>query len=83
MARKIIQVGNSLAVTIPRDFVKKIEAETGASVTVDANSTTGRMVVDFPMVLRDSDNVVDTEVYKAAKGLLKRYLPAFKELARK
>ena len=83
MFQKVIKVGNSYAVTIPRKFIEFLQFPQEGVVKVNQYPQKGRIVVDF---LKDEDTVeevVDKEVYRVAKQLLKRYLPAFKELAKK
>ncbi len=82
MLQKIIQVGNSYAVTIPKSIIDAYGADKDKIVNVYEEPKNKRVVISF-MTEENTDEVVDTEVYQVAKKLLKRYLPAFKELARK
>lgn len=45
MLQKVIKVGNSLAVTIPRDFLNKAKIEAGDNVYVDVDKSTDVLVV--------------------------------------
>lgn len=82
MLQKIIQVGNSYAVTIPKSIIDAYGAAKEKFVNLYEEPKKRRVVISF--VTEDStDEIVDPKVYKVAKNLLKRYLPAFKELARK
>ena len=45
--QKIIKTGNSLAVTIPSDFVKTIGIKAGQNVTVKVNPETGEVTYTF------------------------------------
>lgn len=80
MVQKIIQVGNSLAITIPSGFVKEVGLQAGQTVRVNQDSDTQILTVQ---PIQKAVSHVDTEVYAVAENLLKRYLPAFKELAKK
>lgn len=44
---KIIKAGNSLAITIPAKFIKKIGAKLGDEVTVNTKPEKGKLVVSF------------------------------------
>jgi len=78
MMKKLIKVGNSQALTISKDILH--EVGNVDIVKVHFESSKKRMIVDF-----NQEDVVDTivnpEVYKVAKNLLKKYRAAFTELA--
>lgn len=82
MVQKIIQVGNSYAVTIPKSVIDSFGATKEEFVNVYEEPKRRRVIISF-MKEETVDSVVDPEVYQVAKRLLKRYLPAFKELAKK
>lgn len=82
MLQKMIQVGNSYAVTIPRSIIDAYGVANEKFVNLSEEPKNKRVVISF-MSKNSTDEIVDPEVYKVAKSLLKRYLPAFKELARK
>lgn len=80
MIQKLITVGNSKALTISKDILKEVGDVDIANVNFDP--TKKRLTVDFGKQ-ETVDNVVDPEVYKVAKSILKRYNKAFAELAKK
>lgn len=82
MLQKIIQVGNSYAVTIPKNTLDSFGVSKTDFVNVYEEPKKKRVVISF-MSEQETEDVVDAEVYQVAKNLLKRYLPAFKELAKK
>ena len=45
--QKIIKTGNSLAVTIPADFVKSIGIKAGEEVKVEVEPEKGRIICNF------------------------------------
>lgn len=45
--QKIIKTGNSLAVTIPAEFVKAVGVKAGRQVQVIAQPETGQMIYTF------------------------------------
>lgn len=81
MTQKLIRVGNSYAITISKKFLDALNFPQEGVVHVSSDEKKGKMVIDFAH--NETEDVVDTEVYAVAKNLLKRYLPAFKELAKK
>ena len=83
MLQKVIIVGNSYAVTIPKGFVESFNLPKEGFVDVYEEPKKGRIILDFTKEKDMVEGVVDNEVYKVAKQLLRRYLPAFKELAKK
>lgn len=83
MLQKVIQVGNSYAIIIPKSLVESFGLTKGVSVDILEEPKKGRLVLDFNGARDLVNDVVDKEVYKVAKQLLRRYLPAFKELAKK
>ncbi len=82
MLQKIIQVGNSYAVTIPKSIIDAYGAAKEKIVNVYEEPKNKRVVISF-MTEENTEEIVDSEVYQVAKKLLKRYLSAFKELANK
>jgi antitoxin component of MazEF toxin-antitoxin module len=85
MVQKIIKVGNSYALTIPRELVKALNLTDANIVEVETDTDNGTMTVDFQPAeqLENTATIIDPEIYEVAKQLLKRYLPALKELSSK
>lgn len=44
---KIIQTGNSLAVTIPKKFVQVMGLKKGATVKIETHPHTGQVILNF------------------------------------
>lgn len=82
MLQKIIQVGNSYAVTIPKSIIDAYAIAERKFVNLYEEPKSRKVIISF-ITGDTTGEVVDPEIYKVAKSLLKRYLPAFKELARK
>lgn len=72
MTQKIIQVGNSAAVLIPKSVLKENGLKIGSTVSFIIEKTKKK----------PKTSVIDKEVYAVGNDLLKRYLPAFKKLAK-
>ncbi len=78
--QKLINVGNSKAITISSQVLKQVGDVDVAKVQFEPDKK--RLIIDFnPQEI--VDEVIDPEVYKVAKSLLKRYKGAFAELAKK
>jgi antitoxin component of MazEF toxin-antitoxin module len=82
MAQKITKVGNSAAVIIPKIVLEQSGLKIGSTVNVAYKADFGNMVIEIPKKRTRTDVIIDREVYAVANDLLKRYLPAFKTLAR-
>lgn len=82
MIRKIIRVGNSAAITIPKSILKESGVKVGAKVNVSYKADMGHVILEVPRKRTSTQVIIDKEVYAVANDLLKRYLPAFKKLAR-
>ena len=72
MLQKIIKVGNSAAVLIPKSVLTTENLKIGDTIDITINTPRKKT----------AKTVVDKEVYAVATDLLKRYLPAFKKLAK-
>lgn len=80
MEQKVIQVGNSFAVTLPRDFVKKKNLKAGQKVFVEADAdmdmvqirTNNRAVVSLTPEFKHWLDRVTEEYEHAIKELAKR-----------
>lgn len=82
MLQKIIQVGNSAAITIPKSFLGEINGRIGEKVRVEMDAKKMRLLVSWPQA-KKSTEVINPEVYQTAKRLLQRYKRAFEALAQK
>lgn len=69
MKQKIIKVGNSAAVLLPKSILISEGLKIGS-------------IIDFDIKKTQKKTIVDQEVFTVANDLLKRYLPAFKKLAK-
>jgi len=72
MTQKIIQVGNSAALLIPKSVLEEKGLKIGSMVDY---------TIEKPQK-KTRPSVIDKEVYAVGNDLLKRYLPAFKKLAK-
>lgn len=72
MTQKIIRVGNSAAIIIPKSLLD----EKGLKIGSVVNYT-----IEKPRKITQN-TLIDKEVYAVGNDLLRRYLPAFKKLAK-
>ncbi|MBI2430784.1 MAG: AbrB/MazE/SpoVT family DNA-binding domain-containing protein [Candidatus Levybacteria bacterium] len=82
MLQKVIQVGNSYAVTIPRGFADEIGIKPGQKVRVDEDFDTETLTV-VPVESKIVKGSLTPEFLKWLKGFNARYKDALKELAKK
>jgi putative addiction module antidote len=74
MAQKIIKVGNSLAVTIPRGFVKKAGWKAGDEVVFEGDSDMG------VMLLKDKSSAYNAKLTPEFKEWLDDFTEKNKDL---
>lgn len=79
--QKVIKVGNSAAITLSKDMLEEMGFNVGDFVEVISDPKSSKLVVESVKEKGRIKEIVDPEVYKTAKSLLNRYLPAFKKLA--
>ena len=82
MKQKIIKGGNSAAVIIPKAVLEESGVKIGSSVNVAYKADMGHVILEIPRKYTATNTIIDREVYAVGNDLLKRYLPAFKKLAR-
>lgn len=81
MERKIVQVGSSLAVTLPAEVVHEFKLKKGQTVDVSVHPTTGAVTVR-PGIKYFDDGKVTKRFERIAEEVAHRYDEAFRELAK-
>jgi antitoxin component of MazEF toxin-antitoxin module len=81
MKRKLVQIGQSLAVTLPAEVVKEFELQKGESVEVSIHPKTGAVTIR-PGVKYFEDGKVTTRFDRVAEKVRKKYDKAFEKLAK-
>lgn len=76
MIQKVLNVGTSAAVTIPKRSLKELGLKIGDSVTVTLNPTTRRVYIE-------PATSVDKETIAWARGFVEKHHSALKALAKK
>ena len=81
MARKIVQTGSSLAVTLPKDIVDRLDLKKGDEVEVSAHPLDGTIVIR-PPVRHFANGKVTKELRSKTTDLVKRRAKLYRELAK-
>jgi len=80
MERKLVQIGSSLAVTLPSEVVKEFKLKKGQEVEVSVHPTTG--AVTLRLGVKEFENGRVTKRFETmADGLLKRRARLYRKLA--
>lgn len=77
MIQKVMKVGSSAAVTIPKKSLEELGLKIGDTVTLTIDSQSKQIVIG------PSTSVVDREIVDWAKEFIERYRPALKALSKK
>lgn len=81
MKRKLVQAGNSLAVTLPAEIVETFSLKKGQTVELSVHPQSGAITIRAGIPLIDGGKV--SRRFKAAlDGLLARRAEAYRELAK-
>lgn len=78
MTQKVLQIGSSAGVTIPKDFLKELGLKIGDRVTVKSDLKQGRLVI-----LPVRKGKVDFELLDWTDRFIDQYRPALKALSQK
>ena len=81
MERKLVQVGSSLAVTLPADVVKEFKLRKGQSVDVNVHPMTGVVSIK-PGMKHFEDGKVTRKFRQKVAETLEKYDSAFKRLSK-
>jgi len=81
--QKMIRVGNSWAITIPKAFLDQTKTNKDQLIGIAQDPQKKQILLDFEQEDILIEEAIDKDVYAIGKKLLKHYLPAFKELAQK
>ncbi len=80
MKRKLVKVGNSLAVTLPNDLVKGLKLKPGLEVDLTVDSAQEAISVRFPPQYF-AQGKVTPEYRRVVEKVLDEYAEAWKRLA--
>ncbi len=80
MLQKVLKLGNSLGVTLPRDFVVKNKIKSGSHVAVLASNGSITFSTNVPEASK-YEMIADNEFTQLVKEVESRYKNALDELA--
>ena len=81
MRRKLVQIGSSLAVTLPSEVVKEFKLKKGQEVDVTVHPRTGAVTIRAG-IRYFAGGKVTNEFREIAERIRKRHDSAFRELAK-
>jgi antitoxin component of MazEF toxin-antitoxin module len=81
MQRQLVQIGKSLAVTLPSEVVKELKLKKGQPVEVSVHPTSGAVTIR-PGIKYFDDGKVTRRFKEQSEEVRRRYDSAFRELAR-
>ena len=81
MERKLVQIGSSLAVTLPSEVVKEFKLRKGHKVEVSVHPMTGAVTIR-PGIKYYENGKVTKRFREEAEKLLRRRAPLYRELAK-
>ncbi len=82
MQRKIFAVGNSKGVSIPAEYLTKLDLAAGAEVDVTLDEDHDRIVI-APVRAKKFPKGIDRAFVAQVNEFIEQYRPALKELAKK
>lgn len=82
MLQKVLKVGSSAAVVIPKKSLKELGIAVGDMVNVSINERTKKISVQAHLVSA-TPSAVDSELMAWTKKFIDRYRPALEALAKK
>jgi antitoxin component of MazEF toxin-antitoxin module len=82
MLRKVFRTGNSLVLSLPREFQEYLDIREGAEVEVNLDRD-NRQVIIKPVELSPGASGVDEKFAHQVAEFIEQYRPALEELAKK
>lgn len=81
MTRKLVQIGTSLGVTLPKENLVGLGIRVGDNIDIRVDGERGVIVLE--PVRRKKRKAKNTEVLQWTKKFIERYRPALEALAKK
>ena len=82
MHRKVCSIGNSKGVSIPAEFLGKLELAVGSEVDVSLDETASKIIIE-PIRKKKYPRGIDKKFVSQVNDFIMKYEPALKELAKK
>lgn len=81
MQRKIFRSGNSMVVSLPKDYLELVGLEEGAKVSVIVDENENNIIIS-PITPKLIAEGVDEEFARQVSEFIERYRPALEALAK-
>ena len=82
MSQKIIKIGTSLGITLPKSLLEYLGVSVGERIETKRDEKTGRVYLE-PVTKKGDAYVPDTENIEWTKKFIEQYRPALEELSDK
>jgi antitoxin MazE len=82
MHRKVCTIGNSKGISIPADFLGRLDLSVGSEVDVRLDDTESRIIIE-PVRKPRYPKGLDREFVSQVNEFIEKYEPALKALAKK
>ncbi len=82
MQRKVFAVGNSKGVSIPTEYLAKLDLAVGSEVNVTLDENSDRIMIE-PLRKPRRPRGINEKFASQVDDFIEKYKPALKELARK
>lgn len=82
MQRKVFSVGNSKGVSIPIEYLTRLDLGAGSEVNVTLDEERDRILIE-PVRKRRAPKGVDRKFVSQVNEFIEKYRPALNELAKK
>lgn len=82
MRRKICMIGNSYGVSIPKEFLEKLQLTPGTQVEIKVDEKAKKIIIE-PSIRASFQDAVDKEFALQVNDFIEHYKSALKALAKK
>lgn len=82
MHRKVCAIGNSKGVSIPAEFLGRLDLSVGSEIDVRLDETGSRIILE-PVRKKRYPKGLDREFVSQVNDFIEKYEPALKELSKK
>lgn len=82
MQRKVLAVGNSKGVSIPAEYLARLELAVGSEVSITLDEPHGRILIQ-PLRRPRTPKGLNRNFVNQVNEFIERYRPALEELAKK
>lgn len=83
LTQKLYRNGNSVAVTIPKEYLEELNLKEGSEVVVIHDENDQTITIQPKMKEQKSKSSLNPKFFKWLEGFNKQYGPALRELAKR